>query len=78
MSVFMSTCCTLILVMSCFWFVVWFEFMFDRCFTLFDRYVLAVRRCLRDALRKWQVQYVTDFGISIGEGYFSLLTILSL
>ena len=41
--------------------------MFDRCFTLFDRYVLAVRRCLRDALRKWQVQYVTDFGISIGE-----------
>ena len=29
-------------------------------------------------VRAWSVQYLTDFGRCIGEGYFSLLTILSL
>ena len=45
---------------------------FDVCFSTY------LRRYLRNTLRMWQVQYVTDFGYSIGEGYFSLLTILSL
>ena len=34
---------------------------FDVCFSTY------LRRYLRNTLRMWQVQYVTDFGYSIGE-----------
>ena len=41
---------------------------FDVCFSTY------LRRYLRNTLRMWQVQYVTDFGYSIGESFiFRLL-----
>ena len=38
-----------------------YDAWFDVCFSTY------LRRYLRNTLRMWQVQYVTDFGYSIGE-----------
>ena len=69
---FMSSCCTLIFVMSCF--LGCDVGLGTRCLKfwrcLMITFLAFLRRCLRDTLREWQVQYVTDFGISIGERKF--------